>query len=284
MLFPKFLATYVVAAGCINHVSAGLPFMGSRKVHAPASIPAPLELKISGKRFSEQDPAEHKVSVVEYIERIQQVVQSIDVMPSCNKLAAQHLTHSCESFQDRRDGQQSSGDEYLQSYQNLFAIRVTNCEQMNANDALPYACQPLLQTNLQSNVPWEVISRCLEALNTGHPNQWTTFNRVKLDGRMMCDAMRLEANKDDELYLLKGVLASLSDLNGAIGLQGEELLAATSKLKDLASHMREFHASMHRDNQEIKTQVKNFSVELQDTMLNATEVYIESSSSLPDYH
>lgn len=273
MLLTPLIATGLVTTSCIGHATAGWGFPGSHKAsNNVASIrpyqPQPIT--------QSQKP---KSSLRESMQNVHNTLKALETLPSCKKTASSVLLDSCETFEDRKNGLESSGDVYLEAFQNLYAIRMTDCEHSNAYDALPDVCEPLLQTDINNHAPHETISACLKAINSDHPTQWTTYNRVKLEGLVMCTAMRAEANKDDQINLLEILFGAMTDVNGVLHLQKEELTEITSNFRGITSKMRDFQDSLLRDNQEIKASMKNFSAELKGSMADIQDVCATSSKS-----
>lgn len=268
MLFPHHLKLCVVAAGCIGNVSAGFSFINWREAPVVPTIVAV--------------PHERKATLEMAMVNIQQALSSVSTMPTCKKLAAQDLLYSCEVFEDRRGAQngrgseQRSGDEVLESFENLYAIRVTNCEHRDANDALPGICEPLLESEHRKGAPIPGINKCLEAMNSDRPTQWVTYNRIKLEGLFMCHSIRVETDKDDMIYLYKVLSDALTNVNGALLLQKDEMETLVGSLVNIGTQARAFQNSLYRDNQEIKAEMKGFSNELKGSMTNINEVRMQS--------
>lgn len=264
MLFSRHLNTSVVAAGFIGNVAAGLPFVGRRKAPEVAG-----DVVVHGATLS------LKAGMV----KVQETLASVATMPSCRKLAAEVLLGSCETFKDLRGAQQYTGDEFLESFQQLYAIRATNCEHLDANDVLPNICRPLLETDYHGDPPIPGIKKCLEALNSGKHNQWTTYNNIKTEGLLMCHAVRTQADKDDTIALYKILASLIGDVNSVVILQKDELEALHKSLLDINGQTREFQDLLRRDNREIKAEMKGFSVELKGRMEDINEVCLEKSRS-----
>lgn len=266
MLFTQLLAIAIGTMTTISQVDAlwGLP--NPYKASDAASIRIYTQQPIT----PSQKP---KKTLTETMQNIQQTIDAVGTLPSCQKTASWALLHTCETPEDWKSGMQTSGDAYLEAIKDLYAIRITACRHSNANDALPDVCEPLLQIDSDStSVPHGTISACLEAMNSGHLTQWTTYNRVKLEGLVMCTAMRAQADKDDQIGLLQILFGTMSDVNGVIQLQKEEMAEITSNYRDITSRMGTFQESLLRDNQEIKASMQGFSAELKSSMTEILDV------------
>lgn len=278
MLISSSIKTGLVAAALIHHVSAGFGFKSTRQAaEVVAPNRSPRELAVS-----EPAQSDRKTSLATSMADVQQMMDSIANMPTCNMVATKNLVHSCESFQDRRDGQ-LSGDHQLESYQELFAIRVTGCEMYNAHHDMPVVCQPLQDPDLRGMPHKRDIQKCLKALASIGTNHWTTYNRVKQSGLIMCHTLRAQADKDDLIHLHKILFGAITDVNGAIILQKDELEAFGAHFSEIISQVKDFRNALHEENQEIKAGLKGFSNDLQDNMVIIMEVYTDRFVSLPEY-
>lgn len=256
MLYAKQLTVCLAIAGYISHASAGMPFVRSRKTPTPAITINP--------------PQVPQRSIMETLASVEQTIKNVENMPSCNQIAAKHLLHSCETFQDRRDG--TSADKHLEAYQQLFAIRTTGCEMAHAHHDMPYICQPLLDPDLRGMPTDQNIQNCLHALASQGTNHWTTYNRIKSDGLIMCHGLRAQADKDDQIHLARILFSTTADINAALNMQKDEFESVTSLISGVGRSLVGFRDAMHRDNQEIKGSLKVFSEELKGSMTDINEV------------
>ena len=267
-MFSQFLKIGVVAAICVGHVSAGFPYISSRKASAVA-IPSPEPPQIQA-----------SVSFTDSMMKIQDIISNVQSMPTCEKTAAKDLIHSCESFKDLRNGQ-NSGDVQLQAFQKLFAIRMTNCEQSHRDHPMPNACRPLLVPDLTSMPKQQAIDDCIVAMDSKtDTNQWITYSRVVTDGMLMCHSMRVAADKDDLIHLHKILFGAVADINGAILMQKDELEALMTSAGEITRQMQDFRDALHDDNQQIKNQLKGFSEELKGSMADINEASTPTSDLL----
>ncbi|KAL4759337.1 putative nuclear membrane fusion protein Kar5 [Aspergillus foveolatus] len=172
-----------------------------------------------------------------------QLLETLNSSSSCNKLAATKLVSSCKSI--GRNAESTGGsDTYLtlESVRSLYAARLAICELREAGIPTPSACrlvdhfQPprrgLWGRNPKSsfvtdfdNMPKSDFEPCIRVLES-RPQWWTSYSNSKQNAVIICQASRIEIDKEDILETYNSILhssAKLSDgLHEALRTAAEE--------------------------------------------------------------
>ncbi|KAL5336663.1 hypothetical protein BJX70DRAFT_273693 [Aspergillus crustosus] len=153
---------------------------------------------------------------------------------SCNQAAASKLITSCASI-GRKPDMSMESDTYLaiENVRSLYAARLAVCELTGAGASIPSLCRPInapaAQQNgmfgffhRQSSPAWdfdavsrEILEPCLKSLES-RPQWWTSYSNNKQNAVVICQAARIENEKDEILELYKNILKSSSSLSDAL--------------------------------------------------------------------
>ncbi|SMQ49641.1 unnamed protein product [Zymoseptoria tritici ST99CH_3D7] len=205
---------------------------------------------------------EPNITFSEAMANVQHHIHNIERMPSCKKLASKHLVHSCQSYNGQSD---HSTDEALDTFQKLFAIRMTYCELSDAQQEMPGVCQPLLAPGVGVHVPKKLLEDCLGDLFVGS-SQWTTYTSIKTNGLVMCLSMRSEADKEESLEFYRALQNTMFSFGQALVVHKDDLGSLKADFHNLSSGMRDFYNDLHTDNEVMKSEMRASWYSLQDDM------------------
>lgn len=158
-----------------------------------------------------------------------ELLNSIKSSPSCNRVAATRLVAQCQSL-----GGDGAGDpeanQKLDVIRSVYAARLAICELDGAGAAVPPPCLPLISSPPQSkgffgfgakpsipctgidDFPKEVLEPCLKALES-RAQWWTSYSNNKQNAMVICQAARLETEKEELLNLHQSIIDSNFKLN-----------------------------------------------------------------------
>ncbi|KAI5283837.1 hypothetical protein KEM55_001336, partial [Ascosphaera atra] len=147
-----------------------------------------------------------------------QILNSMKTHPSCNRLAASDLIVTCQSMHGHtEDGKKDH--RLLDFVKSLYAARLALCELEDAGARLPDECMSITSKGL----PTESVTRseisvllesCLRLLES-KPQWWTSYSNNRQNAAIMCEAARIEIEKDEQLHgykKLANATSLLSDL------------------------------------------------------------------------
>lgn len=162
--------------------------------------------------------------------------------PSCNRIAATRLVTSCQTFTDGGDHTQSYDAESLDSLRSTYAARLALCEIDGAGTAIPPSClavtvsQPPQKSRFgfvnrhkshdtsMDQIPKQILEQCLKTLES-RPQWWTSYSNSRQNALIICQASRMEKEKEELLDLHQSI--AKSSLKLSTGLQEALRDAAT---------------------------------------------------------
>ncbi|KAJ5928312.1 hypothetical protein N7466_007268 [Penicillium verhagenii] len=187
-----------------------------------------------------------------------QILDSMKSSPSCHRIAATKLVTSCQEM----GGKEAKGrDEYemLDQTRSVYAARLAICELEGAGSSAPSQCRPLTvppvgQRNRlffmgrskqpeisSSEYPKEVLELCLKTLES-RPQWWISYSNNRQNAMVICQAARMESEKDELLNLHRSIVDSNIKLNEGLHIalqkaamesaRNEEFFQAVQALQD----------------------------------------------------
>jgi len=152
------------------------------------------------------------------------LLESLTAAPSCTRIAAARLVTSCQSFEGKGTADQESY-EALDRIRSVYAARLAICELEGAGASVPSPCLPvtlspptsknrfwfLSKRNVPDTgtdlVPEYLLEQCLKALES-RPQWWTSYSNNRQNAMVICQASRLEVEKEELLDLHRSILRS----------------------------------------------------------------------------
>ncbi|KAL4812904.1 hypothetical protein BDW67DRAFT_178370 [Aspergillus spinulosporus] len=199
-----------------------------------------------------------------------QLLESLNSSSSCNKLAATKLVSSCKSIgRDTESTSTGGSDTYLtlERVRSLYAARLAICELREAGIPTPSACRSVdrfqpprrglwgrhtrnsFVTDAFDNIPKSDLEPCIRTLES-RPQWWTSYSNSKQNAVIICQASRIEIDKEDILETYNSILhssAKLSDgLYEALRIAAEE----STKSRAFAQSTELLRKEMLREMQE----------------------------------
>ncbi|CAG8215964.1 unnamed protein product [Penicillium salamii] len=174
------------------------------------------------------------------------LLESMRTSPSCNRVAATRLVTSCQVFMNGNDDTQSDNPGSLDLLRSTYAARLALCEIDGAGAIVPPPCLPVTvspppQRNrfgfgnrkrgadtASDEIPKEVLEQCLRTLES-RPQWWTSYSNSLQNALIICQATRMETEKEELIDLHQSIVKSNLKLNN--GLQ--------EALKDAASQFEQ---------------------------------------------
>lgn len=154
-----------------------------------------------------------------------QLLSSMQASPSCNRLAASTLLDSCHTI----DGSIRNAEESLEDLRSVYAAQLAMCEIVSAGSAVPQACKSLdvspgtnvRQTSGFRNIRRDQLGICLQSLES-KPQWWTSYSNNKQNAMVMCQAARVDIEKDELIKLHKSVVETSADASAALSKATKE--------------------------------------------------------------
>nr|POE75530.1 hypothetical protein CFP56_53642 [Quercus suber] len=204
------------------------------------------------------------------------ILHKVQELPTCNKLAAAALIHSCATLEsplvESDDGTSTpTSDSLVDESKKLFAARLAVCELHDAKITVPQECQSFLPA-YRASKQWKFrglfikdapgnshvsyqeyeqlseqnLDSCLSALHSyGAGQGWTSYSNNKKNAVAMCHAVRSDLEKDEQINLFKILLNSTIGVEGALSRSKQEWDQLKSDFKELKSGMRQLFVDLH---------------------------------------
>lgn len=135
-----------------------------------------------------------------------QLLESLRASPSCNRLAASTLIHSCQSI----DSSTSETEESQEDLKSVYAAQLAICEIKDAGSKPPATCDPFLpdkhsgvsgklahssdQNGGVASALRRKLGLCLQSLES-RPQHWTSYSNNRQNAVVMCQAARIHIDK-----------------------------------------------------------------------------------------
>lgn len=153
-----------------------------------------------------------------------QLLESMTTSPSCTRIAAMRLVTSCQSFGGNANADEEP-QEALDHIRSVYAARLAICELEGAGASAPTPClqvtlsppisksrfsfmsSPGVPDSSTSLVTRELLEPCLKALES-QPQWWTSYSNSRQNAIVICQASRIEIEKEELLDLHRSILRS----------------------------------------------------------------------------
>jgi hypothetical protein len=212
---------------------------------------------------------------------VHQLIQGIERLPSCKRVASTVLMNSCVSHQPFHNDDRRSKEDTLEPFKNLFALQVTACELADAGVSMPQACMSLLVSTRGGHVSMEYMPECLHQLHK-ISSSWDSFNHAKTRAAIICHAMRSEIDQDEKLESFRVLLNEVSRVADSVAMSDKELQKTRSMFHDIQASMRDFHVKAQSDNEELKAEIMGTWGDLQSQMQGELSKIVDRIQSMVD--
>ncbi|OGM45195.1 nuclear membrane fusion protein Kar5 [Aspergillus bombycis] len=202
-----------------------------------------------------------------------QLLESMRSSPSCNRIAASRLVTSCQSVREKTHNVDSETYRVLEHTRSLYAARLAICELEGAGTHIPNACLPVTipppqkkgifgfsiksgsPVNGVDPIPVQLLESCLKSLES-RPQWWTSYSNSRQNAFVICQAARIENEKEELLDLHRSLVQGSNKLNQ--GLQ-EALRAAAAEFSQhraFANEVANMNARLVHDMEETRSHFK----------------------------
>ena len=169
--------------------------------------------------FLNSRPQHHDAIFAEAV----QLLESMKSSPSCNRIAATRLVTSCQSIGGKAASPGSEDYVTLEHTRSLYAARLAICELNGAGASIPAPCFPVAvlppqkkglfgsaakykpQGNVEDAIPQQLLESCLKSLES-RPQWWTSYSNSRQNAVVICQASRIENEKEELLGLHRSIV------------------------------------------------------------------------------
>ncbi|KAJ5290889.1 hypothetical protein N7478_000140 [Penicillium angulare] len=221
-----------------------------------------------------------------------QLLDSLKSSPSCHRVAATKLITSCQTL-DGKEAHNRGEYEALDRTRSVYAARLAICELDGAGASIPPACLPLTASPPQprsrflfsmksrphdpdfDDYPKEILEPCLKTLES-RPQWWTSYSNNRQNAMVICEATRMETQKDELLNLHRSIVDSSAKLSNG-------LIAALQNTAMDSARNQEFLESVQALQRRLLVEMEESDLTLHDTfvrLLNEVEAGIDTMMAL----
>jgi Tht1-like nuclear fusion protein len=158
-----------------------------------------------------------------------QWLESMKSSPSCNRIATTRMLASCQSIGGSGDSPPTDASIILDRVKSLYAARLAICELTSAGAAIPPACSALYVSPDQApialrsvdvgnlapesdSIPSTRLDSCLKSLES-RPQWWTSYSNSRQNAVVICQAARIEVEKEEMLEIHRLLAKNVAKLN-----------------------------------------------------------------------
>ncbi|KAL9629400.1 MAG: hypothetical protein Q9204_005293 [Flavoplaca sp. TL-2023a] len=216
-----------------------------------------------------------------------QVLEGLKTSPSCHRLAAASLIRSCQSI----DGSSLDPEESLEDVKSLYAAQRALCEIMDAGSKSPQDCRVFVpshsaqssrkvtrsftQAGSTTSKIKGKLGLCLQALES-RPQHWTSYSNNRQNAIVMCQAARIDIEKDNLIRLHESLINTTSGASSALTQAVIAVNKALLEQKQFATEVEQFQQQLMYDLELSKAQTQSY---LRDFM-NSVESAIQGTIKL----
>jgi hypothetical protein len=208
-----------------------------------------------------------------------QLLESMKSSPSCSKIAATKLLTSCQSLSAPENSQESDIMTTLDQIKSIYAVRLALCELTGAGTPIPMACAPLHiatnrpntanSQNIEDSTLSTVLQSCLNTLES-RPQWWTSYSNSRQNALVICQAARIEVEKEEMLNLHQSLVENMANMNKGLqdalrnaSFEGDRHKAFVDAVRDLRAQTV---SDLQEDQNRARGTFANFFRELEATV------------------
>ncbi|OKP13158.1 hypothetical protein PENSUB_1258 [Penicillium subrubescens] len=159
-----------------------------------------------------------------------QLLESMNSSPSCNRVAATRLVTSCQDLGGKGNTDPHT-NQALDQIRSVYAARLAICELEGAGAGVPQPCVPVTVPPPSPSasgfrffrrfrsmdcgeaiLPKKDLEQCLRSLES-RPQWWTSYSNNRQNALIICQASRIEAEKEEMLGLHLSLAKSTTKLD-----------------------------------------------------------------------
>ncbi|KAL8895415.1 MAG: hypothetical protein Q9192_003650 [Flavoplaca navasiana] len=198
-----------------------------------------------------------------------QVLEGLKTSPSCHRHAAASLIRSCQSI----DGSSLDPEESLEDVKSLYAAQRALCEIMDAGSKSPEDCRVFVPSHsaqssrkatrsfthagsTTSKIKGK-LGLCLQALES-RPQHWTSYSNNRQNAIVMCQAARIDIEKDNLIRLHESLINTTSGASSALTQAVLAVNKALLEQKQFATEVEQFQQQLMYDLELSKAQTQSY--------------------------
>ncbi|KAE8356438.1 hypothetical protein BDV28DRAFT_126990 [Aspergillus coremiiformis] len=219
--------------------------------------------------FLQSKSSQHDIVFMEAV----QLLESMRSSPSCNRMAASELVTSCQSIGGKAYSIDPETYMILEHTRSLYAARLAICELNGAGTSIPPACLPVtiqppqkkrifglspknkFPTNGMNSISSQLLEPCLKSLES-RPQWWTSYSNSRQNAFIICQAARIEIEKEEILNLHRSVVESSKKLDQGLQEALRTAAAESSQHRAFVHEVEIMNARVVHDIEETRSYFK----------------------------
>lgn len=161
-----------------------------------------------------------------------QLLESMKPSLPCSRIAAMRLVTSCQDLAGRSIESEAAVSEKMDSLDKTkatYAARLALCELQEAGRPIPKPCLPIhvihdirrsrdtsqilkVKEGHGDRLPTDIVTACLRTLES-RPQWWTSYSNNRQNAVVICQAARIDLEKEEALKLHRLLVANTANLN-----------------------------------------------------------------------
>lgn len=222
------------------------------------------------------------------------LLESMKSAPSCNRLAATKLVTSCQSINGKDNGLGSDNYVTLEHIRSLYAARLAVCELDGAGASIPASCSPVAVSSTQKrsffgfsgkyksqndiDIPQHLLESCLKSLES-RPQWWTSYSNSRQNAMVICQAARIEGEKEELLDLHRHIIDVTLKLNHGLEEALRTAAAESAEQKAFVHAIDTMRSRLTRELEDTEIRFKRFISELYHDVESSVESIVSSVMS-----
>ncbi|SLM36949.1 Nuclear fusion protein, KAR5 [Lasallia pustulata] len=226
-----------------------------------------------------------------------QLLTSMQSSPSCNRLAASTLLTSCQSI----EGSNINTEGLLDDLKSVYAAQLAVCELTGAGSSIPQHCGSLMWSEPSTGrqglrgflgprieklhgiagsreIDQKQLNQCLKSLES-RPQWWTSYSNSRQNAVVMCQAARIEIEKDDLLNLHKSMVETSSEVNSALSRALQQSKDQLIQQQNFATAVDTFQRQLLRDLRSSELEAQSYLGKLLKSMDSAAQMLLAKMTS-----
>ncbi|MCJ1412108.1 hypothetical protein MMC19_006200 [Ptychographa xylographoides] len=210
-----------------------------------------------------------------------ELLSSMQSAPSCNRVATTKLLTACKSI----EGPSPTVESTLDDIRSLYAAQLAVCELQDAGSQMPPHCSfNLLPESSRSAEDYgeldaNQLRQCLVSLES-RPQWWTSYSNNKQNAVVLCQATRVEIEKDDIIKLYKSMASTTSNLEAALVETVQQASRQIAQQRRLATIIESVQQKALHDLEASNTQARSYLSHMKQAFTSAMEAVRVKVSSI----
>ncbi|KAJ5755934.1 hypothetical protein N7533_005477 [Penicillium manginii] len=236
-----------------------------------------------------------------FIEAVQ-LLDSMKSSPSCNRVAVTRLVTSCQFVGGKETGDSNTYEyETLDRIRSIYAARLAICELSGAGASVPSPCLPVAVSQPPTSnfrfpftskprsspdtsidlLPEDLLRQCLKALES-RPQWWTSYSNNRQNAMVICQAARIEVEREELLDLHRAIVKTSSKLHEGLGAALDNAALEASQHHAFLGEVRTMQESLTADLEKSAFITQNALARLLGEIWSGLDNVATSASSIMD--